>query len=429
MMRSMYAAVSGLRNHQIRMDVIGNNIANVNTIGFKKSRVTFQDAFTQILRGASRPQGGVGGTNPMQVGLGMVLGSIDTIHTKGNTQTTGNMTDLAIDGEGYFILNSGSGSRVYTRAGAFRFDSEGNFVNPDGLKVQGWYLDETGQRLSGPGGAVDPSAAPTDLILLPSLTKSPPKATAKVVLNGNLDAGTAEGGTFTRSFTVYDKLGNPYTVSIKFTKLGPTTTPPANNPNEWQWEALPAGQTAAAKGVLTFSSDGKLTTVPSTVNVTFDPDGTANSGDECSQTFDFSGITQYADPRGESTISVTQDGYAKGDLEEITVDAAGVVSGSYSNGVSRPLFKVAVATFANPGGLISKGGSLFAVSNNSGEPEISEPGTGRAGAISPSSLEMSNVDLSEEFTDMIVTQRGFQANSRVITVSDEMLQELVNLKR
>ncbi|MDI3538581.1 MAG: flagellar hook protein FlgE, partial [Bacillota bacterium] len=138
MMRSMYAAVSGLRNHQIRMDVIGNNIANVNTVGFKKSRVTFQDAFTQILRGASRPQGGVGGTNPMQVGLGMVLGSIDTIHTKGNTQITGNMTDLAIDGEGYFILNSGSGSRVYTRAGAFRFDSEGNFVNPDGLKVQGW---------------------------------------------------------------------------------------------------------------------------------------------------------------------------------------------------------------------------------------------------------------------------------------------------
>jgi flagellar hook protein FlgE len=443
MMRSMYAAVSGLRNHQIRMDVIGNNIANVNTVGFKKSRVTFQDAFTQILRGASRPQGGVGGTNPMQVGLGMVLGSIDTIHTKGNTQITGNMTDLAIDGEGYFILNSGSGSRVYTRAGAFRFDSEGNFVNPDGLKVQGWFLDETGKRLDGPGGALDPNAAPTDLALTADLIQSPPKATQNVKLSGNLNAGTEVDGSFTRSFTVYDKLGNTYNVTIKFTKLDPTT-----NPNQWKWEIPNSDGSTGVSGTLIFTADGKIQEIQLdtatnspwsagdqgvsgyTVNLVFHPDGnTSTTDDQCPQTFDFSGITQYADPRGESVIGVVQDGYAKGDLEEITVDASGVVSGSYSNGVSRPLFMVAVATFANPSGLISKGGSLFAVSNNSGEPEISEPGTGKAGAISPSSLEMSNVDLSEEFTDMIVTQRGFQANSRVITVSDEMLQELVNLKR
>ncbi|BCV24929.1 flagellar hook protein FlgE [Gelria sp. Kuro-4] len=444
MMRSMYAAVSGLRNHQTRMDVIGNNIANVNTIGFKKSRVTFRDAFSQILRGASRPEGGQGGTNPMQVGLGMVLGSIDTIHTKGNTQTTGNMTDLAIDGAGYFILNSGSGSPVYTRAGAFRFDGEGNFVNPDGLKVQGWYLDEQGNRLAGPGGTVDPTADPTDLALIPALTKSPPKPTSSVKLSGNLDAGTAAGESFTRSFTVYDKLGNPYSVSVRFT--------PTTNANEWTWEIPnPASTTTPfVSGTLTFGADGTFSSVSvdasngdkwsgtvnqsgSSVTLTFSPDGTIDnppySQDDCPQTFDFSGITQYADPRGESLINVTQDGYTKGDLEEITVDAGGVVSGSYSNGVSRPLLKVALATFTNPGGLISKGGSLFAVSNNSGAPEVSEPGSGQAGAIAPSSLEMSNVDLSEEFTDMIVTQRGFQANSRVITVSDEMLQELVNLKR
>jgi flagellar hook protein FlgE len=351
------------------------------------------------------------------------------------------MTDLAIDGEGYFILNSGSGSRVYTRAGAFRFDSEGNFVNPDGLKVQGWYLDETGQRLSGPepDASLDPTAAPTDLTLTAKLTQSPPKATSSVKLSGNLDAGAT--ASFTRSFTVYDKLGNSYDVRLVFT---PTATT-----NVWDWALQKADSTSLASGTVTFSSgasghppagevdaDGLTVASPTGVTVTnltftlvFDPDGTANNGDECPQTFDFSGITQYADPRGESVIGVVQDGYAKGDLEEITVDASGVVSGSYSNGVSRPLFMVAVATFANPSGLISKGGSLFAVSNNSGEPEISEPGTGKAGAISPSSLEMSNVDLSEEFTDMIVTQRGFQANSRVITVSDEMLQELVNLKR
>jgi flagellar hook protein FlgE len=147
------------------------------------------------------------------------------------------------------------------------------------------------------------------------------------------------------------------------------------------------------------------------------------------QVFDFSGITQYADPRGESQISVQQDGYTYGNLEELVVDDKGVISASFSNGTSRPLLQVALATFGNPAGLIGRGNSLYALSNNCGEPEIESPGMGRAGAVSPSSLEMSNVDLSEEFTDMIVTQRGFQANSRVITASDEMLQELVNMKR
>ena len=419
MMRSMYAAVSGLRNHQTRMDVIGNNIANVNTVGFKKSRVTFQDAFSQILRGASRPQQGRGGTNPMQVGLGMVLGTVDTIHTKGNSQSTGNMTDLAIDGEGYFMVNSGTGSLYYTRAGAFRFDSEGNFVNPSGLRVQGWYLDEQGNRLSGPGGSLDPTAAPSDLSVRGNLTKSPPKATSSVCFTGNLHADAAAGDSFTRNFTVYDKLGNPYSVTFEFTK---STT----QVNQWEWRALPASQTGTATGTLEFDADGNLVSGGS-ATLNFDPGTSADA--VCTQTIDFTGITQYSDPKGESIMAVVQDGYSFGDLEELTVDASGVVSGSYSNGVSRPLFQVALATFSNPAGLLGKGGSLYAVSNNSGEPQIEVPGKGKAGAISPSSLEMSNVDLSEEFTDMIVTQRGFQANSRVITVSDELLQELVNLKR
>lgn len=439
MMRSMYAAVSGLRNHQTRMDVIGNNIANVNTIGFKKSRVTFKDAFSQVLKGASRPQGGLGGTNPMQVGMGMVLGSIDTIHSKGNAQSTDNMTDLAIDGNGFFILNSGSGSIYYSRAGAFRFDREGNFTNPDGLKVQGWYLNEQGKRLRGPDDDIlDPAAPPTDLALIHQLAQ--PKATANVVLSGNLHDGTPVGQLFSRSFTVYDQKGNDYDVQIQFSCL---------EANKWKW-SIP-NENHAAKGednekpvelptdpitgVIEFNENGSLKGVslgtdPPTEHITTVPLWfVAPDGGTTTQEFDFSAITQYADPRGESVMGVQQDGYTYGNLEEIVVDDKGVISGSYSNGTSRPLLQVAIAAFTNPGGLIGLGNSLYALSNNSGDPQVNSPGMGMAGTVAPSSLEMSNVDLSEEFTDMIVTQRGFQANSRVITASDEMLQELVNMKR
>ena len=427
MMRSMYAAVSGLRNHQTRMDVIGNNIANVNTIGFKKSRVTFKDAFSQVLRGASRPQGGLGGTNPMQVGMGMVLGSIDTIHSKGNAQSTGNMTDLAIDGEGFFILNSGTGSIYYSREGAFRFDRAGNFTNPDGLKVQGWYLDEQGERIrSRTDNHKDPSAPPMDLALIHQL--APPKATENVVLSGNLHDGT-ESEEFSRSFTVYDQKGNGYDVQIEFT--------PSGTANVWSWTIPQDGNQddpyPSIDGTIEFTDDGRLSQVslnstPST-DATVELQFVAPDGGTTKQAFDFSAITQYADPRGESVLKVQQDGYTYGDLEEIVVDDKGVISGSYSNGTSRPLLQVAIAAFTNPSGLIGRGNSLFTLSNNSGDPQINPPGMGLAGAVAPSSLEMSNVDLSEEFTDMIVTQRGFQANSRVITASDEMLQELVNMKR
>ncbi|NLG86001.1 MAG: flagellar hook protein FlgE [Firmicutes bacterium] len=474
MMRSMYAAVSGLRNHQTRMDVIGNNIANVNTIGYKKSRVTFKDAFSQVLKGASRPQGGLGGTNPMQVGLGMVIGSIDTIHSKGNTQSTGRITDLAIDGEGFFILNSGSGSTYYTRAGAFGFDREGNLTNPAGLKVQGWYLNEKGERVRGPGGSTDPAAPPSDLSLVADLRQSPPKATGNVSFAGNLDAGTAERlgkrlleiedlsvdqdekdklqeealekASFSRSFDVYDKKGNDYNVQMKFQPIIDPTNP-LTPTNQWKWIILQTDENGVSQdleGTLVFTKGGKLSTVTAPTNNTGNTGSwkdisvsgsevtltfIAPDGEETTQVFDFSAITQYADPRGESVMKVQQDGYTYGDLEEIVVDDKGVVSGSYSNGTSRPLLQVAIATFTNPAGLIGIGNSLYSLSNNSGDPQVNPPGMGMAGPVAPSSLEMSNVDLSEEFTDMIVTQRGFQANSRVITASDEMLQELVNIKR
>ncbi|NMA55645.1 MAG: flagellar hook protein FlgE [Firmicutes bacterium] len=437
MMRSMYAAVSGLRNHQTRMDVIGNNIANVNTTGFKKSRVTFKDAFSQVLKGASRPEGGLGGTNPMQVGMGMVLGSIDVIHTKGNAQGTGKMTDLCIDGEGFFILNSGTGSLYYSRAGAFDFDREGNFINPDGMIVQGWYLNEYGERLrSRTDNTIDPAAPPSNLALIHQLT--PPQATSSVVLSGNLHDGTAPDESFSRTFTVYDQKGNPYDVQIEFEPGASLPAPPENEFENafsaWTWSipgvegTLVFDAAGNILGVTVDENDNEAEVTGTTVKLTFDPDK-ESTGDECVQVFDFSGITQYADPRGESIISVQQDGYTYGRLEELVVDDKGVISGSFSNGTSRPLLQVAIATFGNPAGLIGRGNSLFALSNNSGEPQIDAPGTGMAGAVSPSSLEMSNVDLSEEFTDMIVTQRGFQANSRVITASDEMLQELVNMKR
>lgn len=397
MLRSMFAAISGLRNHQIRMDVIGHNIANVNTHGFKRSRVTFQEALSQTMQGASRPGDGRGGTNPMQVGLGMNLGAIDTFHTQGSLESTGRPTDLAIDGAGYFILRGVGDSHYYTRAGAFGWDGNGTLVNGAGLIVQGQRYDPVTQEW-----ALEIS----DIRLFGEDKQAPPRQTQEVTFTGNL---AADGSGYIRSITVYDVLGRAKTVTFSFTK-------DANNPNTWNWTAT-WGDSGEATGSISFDDTGKY----SSGNDDIEIDG---------QTIhlDFSAITQYA-AEGESYLELNQDGYAKGDLVEVFFDTGGVITGVYSNGESRPLYRLVLANFANPEGLNNLGNTLFSESNNSGPAQLGLAGQGSFGTISPSSLEMSNVDLAQEFTDMIITQRGFQANSRIITTSDELLQELVNLKR
>lgn len=404
MMRSMFAGVSGLRNHQLRMDSIGNNIANVNTVGYKSGRVTFQESFAQTLRGASAPTGTTGGTNPQQIGLGMTVGSIDNLHTQGSLQPTGKDTDMAIQGSGFFLVKEGNQTYL-TRAGIFDLDSNGYLVDPSGLRVQGW------RATNGAFPAKDQNN--TGDIRIPLGENIPARATGYIGYAYNLDSETPVGTTITKSVDVFDSLGNLHNVKVDFAKT---------DANEWSWEAFDPTGTSAGSGDITFTNTGMVES-GGTGNVSFAV-ACANNLDI---TLDFSNLTQAA---AETTISpIERDGYPMGALESYTIDSSGIITGIYSNGLSQDLAQVALASFANPAGLIKSGNNLYRASNNSGLMQVGPAGTGGRGSIAPSSLEMSNVDLSQEFTDMITTQRGFQANSRIITTSDEMLQELVNLKR
>ena len=283
MLRSLFSAISGLRVNQTMLDVTGNNIANANTAGFKGSNIVFQDTLSQMLTSASAPVANParGGTNPIQIGLGVSVGGTTTNFNQGSAQVTGRATDLMIQGDGFFVVNRG-GEDLFTRAGAFNFDSNGNLVTLDGDIVQGYVADA--------GGNIPANAQPQDLRIA--------------------------------------ELGDP------------------------------------------------------------------NSG-----------------------------------LRSYNIGGDGIITGVFDDGSQRSLGQVALANFVNPEGLERAGDTAFRRSTNSGDPQFGAAGTGRMGALMGGSLEMSNVDLAQEFTNLIVAQRGFQATSRVITTSDSVLEELVNIKR
>ena len=659
MMRSLFAGVSGLRNHQIKMDVIGNNIANINTVGFKSSRVTFEESLTELLKDASRPHGGVGGINPQQVGLGISVGSIDTHFSQGEFETTGNTSDLAIEGDAFFVLSNGQ-AEYYSRAGNFVVDGEGRLVSPkNGFVVQGLIADSTGviqpgspQNIVLPFGQKSPANATTvinyacnldsdtqalaqiwaadfsepakvigsgapgtltidgtnntlnitiddDLggtvtrsVTISSATYSTiselvaeinmqisgdtnlaGEVVAEVVDNGGtdvvqirtVDAGgtsteitlsgnattnlnlstsqvtgvdtttdlndlsivtnpltngdiirisginpngnvvstsytyttgdtvqdfidalnstfsgataslSSEGkirltdgvagetstavnlsfidddssgsvvtlpafraiqtgrdaGTHTTSITVYDSKGATHAVSCTFTNISSESSP-----NVWSWEAtidngdiIPA---AGNGGTVRFNPDGSIVefTVTDAQPLTFDPGEGADTmaitlgGGE---TGTFSGITQLRSPT--TTVAKYQDGYGMGNLQTISIDNQGKITGSFSNGVSQDLAQIILANFNNPAGLMRTGDNLYQQSANSGTPIKGTVGGGIQASINSGALEMSNVDLAHEFTEMIVAQRGFQANARVITTADSLLDEIVRLKR
>ena len=444
MMRSMFSGVSGLRAHQTKMDVIGNNVANVNTLGFKSGRVTFQEVFNQTLRGAGAPDAalGRGGTNPMQIGLGTGVGAVDTMMTRGSSQRTDNPTDLSIEGEGFFIVKgSNADSFKFTRAGNFGLDKLGNLVSGSGMNVYGWmsYEPQTdGSVKFDTEAEIKPINLYTDEANGNKRVISA-KATKNALFAGNLDSGTpAVGDTsgdpqFSTPFTVYDSLGNAHEMVINYWKTGANATD-----SEWSYEVKEKtidndGNTqyvdvaGGGSGNLNFNSAGKL--VPPTTDPAFPLIQVTSIGaDTIEIAPDFSSITQFA---ADSSVKPTNiDGYSTGNLVTFNVGSDGMLTGIYSNGQQQPLGLVALASFSNPAGLQKVGENLFITSTNSGEfTKGVQVGSEGVGSLSPGTLEMSNVDLSREFTDMIVTQRGFQANSRIITTSDEMLQELVNLKR
>jgi flagellar hook protein FlgE len=407
MLRSMYSGISGMKNFQTKLDVIGNNIANVNTYGYKKGRVTFQDLMNQTVSGASRATENRGGQNAMQVGLGSTLSSIDSIQTQGSLQTTGRSLDVAVSGDGYFMVRQGN-NELYTRAGNFYLDSNGSLVTGGGALVQGFPVDED--------GVVNQSGA-TDITIDTDTTMAP-QATTAVSYNGNLKA-TAEQGTVVEIETkIKDSLGNDISLQVTLTKN-------AGN-NEWAADitSLTEGVTIAGGQELTFNFDaaGNMTTnMPHELSLTNE-----NGANDLEINMDFSKITQF-DSSSSANVD-TVNGNSEGYLESFNIGSSGEVNGVFSNGEVRVLSQLALATFSNPGGLTKAGSNLFQASNNSGLANLGVAGEGR-GLLQSGSLEMSNVDLSEEFTEMITAQRGFQANTRIITTSDEILQELINLKR
>jgi len=467
MVRSLYSGVSGLINHQISMDVIGNNISNVNTIGYKKDRTVFKDIISQMMSGASRPTEERGGVNPKQVGLGMTVAAIDKIMTQGAIQTTGKNTDIAIMGEGFFIQRNGD-KVFYTRAGNFGIDKDKYLVNPsNGFKVQGWNSREL------PDGTmvINTSEQPQDIII-PVGDKMQAKATTYVKYKSNLNSNTpipidpnnpteierSNGTVHTTAIKVYDTKGNTHNLILEFNKV---------SENRWRVVAkVPDAIEGSVRVDVTnptpdgdntffinFDNRGAIVSVEDgsgtnrdllnegqlNINIIFNVnDGTLDAqgnpiGQQQTVRLDlgtagaFDGITQFASQT--TTKAVDQDGYTMGYLESFQINDKGVIIGTYSNGVRRELAQLALATFVNPEGLEKSGETNFVETVNSGMANIGPAGVAGKGFMVAGALEMSNVDLSREFTDMIVVQRGFQANSRTITTTDTMLEEVLRLKR
>ncbi len=638
MLASLFAGVAGLRNHQVRMNVIGNNISNINTIGFKSGRSIFQEALVQTLRGAGRPSAVSGGTNPVQLGLGMNVASIDNLFTQGGLELTGQITDMAIQGNGFFILSDGN-SKYYSRAGAFGFDANSFLVNPaSGLYVQGKMADASGQipatavvgniklpfgqqdpalptsrvefgnnldasatrseaalaegiavnnnislvsgvardgaggthviNISGnqatfstntgnniPGSTLTGSETLTSLgVTSPTLTltvdggtpititglttsstinelvaaidlidgvdasivggevqvmRTKAGASYSIVTNGavlgdiaNRIFGAAAGATFdidngldntfsvtdtftpsvggasvvtnlgvslssssglatgvtglggggvtissgdvglqagtatietkdtskATSITVYDSLGGTHTMMTNFIK--------SHEPNKWYWEVtMQGGETvqSGGSGTVTFNADGSLLRWQydgGATNLQFDPNNGAGLAEIdlfAGTSGEYDGLTGFSGV--ETVAAINQDGYGMGILDKISIDPTGLIIGIFTNGVSRNLAQVTLADFNNEAGLIKSGESLYQTSANSGEGIEGVAGETVSATISSGALESANVDLAQEFTNMIIAQRGFQSNARVITTSDNMLDDLVNLKR
>jgi flagellar hook protein FlgE len=439
----MFSGVSGLRVHQTRMDVIGNNIANVNTTGYKSQRVTFNEVFSQTLQGASSAsdETGRGGLNPMQVGLGVNVSSIDMLMTQGAAQRTDNPFDLMINGEGFIVVGDATG-KYFTRAGALRQDDQGNLIIPNGMKVMGWPASEDAKSIE--RSEVEPLKLND-----PALKSTAPQPTQSASFTGNLNTDDGIKGIETQ-IKMYDTLGNYYTLNMKLTydtatsawTLAPIAPSAANYPTgttmtnaelvDQNGKRFLTNLATTGLNSIKFDNSGKLDmgAMPTSFKINeinlsvLAPEG-RNSliSPGNGLTVDFSTLTQYA---SKSTVEgKALDGKAAGKMSGYDIGNDGIITAYYDNGDRRLLGQVVVAQFDNPAGLEKAGDNLFAVTANSGDfDNIGQVGNFQAGV-----LEMSNVDLSKEFTEMIITQRGFQANSRIISVSDEMLQELTNLKR
>ncbi|MBL8065298.1 MAG: flagellar hook protein FlgE [Chthonomonadaceae bacterium] len=418
MLQAMLAGVASIKAQQTRMNVIGNNLANVNTTAYKGSRVTFQDMLAQTLRGASRPTGQLGGLNPVQFGLGVLIAGTDVNTEQGSLNATNRPTDFAIQGNGFFAIGNGE-SISYTRDGAFNLDANGDLVHQaTGNRMLGWTADQATGKID-----TNQPISPTSTLRIPIGARTAVQVTTNVTVSGNLDSRAfSTAGTQSTSFTmrVFDTLGTEHLVTATLTES--TTTP-----NTWDWTVAGAGgDTVTGSGTLVFDpSTGQLTSGnPGSMTVT---PPAASGVPPFTVAMDFGTISQRA---SEMQIQMSnQNGFAPGSLSSFSVGTDGTITGLYTNGLTRPLGQIATAIFPNSNGLERTGSNVWRQTDNSGIPVIGPPRSGGRGYVNSGFLEQSNIDISNEFTDLIVTQRGFQANTKVVTTVDEMLQDLINMKR
>ncbi len=403
---SMFTAVSGLNAYGNAMGIIGNNIANVGTAGFKGSRPAFADMVSSSL---------VGAANNSQTGLGVFLADVQGVFTQGALTTTGQVLDMAIDGNGFFQVKDAAGTEYFTRNGQFKLDRIGQVVDAKGNLLQGYQASAAGV-LTGTIGNI----ALTN-------TNISPNATTAVTIAANLNSAATTptpafsatdptSYNFSSSTTIYDSLGNSHTLQMYYRKSATANT--------WNvYQQLDNGAAAAATNLAFTSGGAYLSGSPQTFSLTI-PGGATTPQ---SVTVDFTGVTQYA--AQSALLNQSQDGFTSGSLAQFAIDPTGQVSAQYTNGRTQLIAQVALSRFPNPHGLVREGDNLFVQSTASGTAVQGAPGNNGLGSVVSGAIERSNVDLGEQFVDMIITQRAFQANSRAITTSDEMLQELVNLKR
>ena len=436
---SLFTGVTGLLALQRRIDVIANNIANVNTPGYRGSRMLFEDMISQTLQGGRGASGDQGSSNPLQIGLGVGIASIDVNFSQGALVTTGIDTDLAIQGRGFFVLSDGE-SQFYTRDGSFELGTDGRLIDPStGLRVLGYLADAN--------GVIDVEGAPTELTL-PVGGVSIVQETNQVRLIGNLNSDAAVGDTVSRTVRVYDSLGTARDIEITYTKRA-TVTVGADDFNAWDWEASYTNQdtppvtsvvgsgTILFDGAGVFSDEGTVSGGAFTSRPALDPevaiDAAALGGAAALPdlpidfALDYTFVTELSDT--SDIVIQSQDGFPRGVLENFTISRNGQIEGQFTNGLTRVLGQIGLANFSNDGGLLRFGNNLFRETSASGVAQLGAPGTGGRGEVGGGVLEQSNVDLGTEFSNLIVAQRAFQANARSLTTSDVLLQETVNLIR
>jgi flagellar hook protein FlgE len=413
-MPSFSTSLSGLNASSTALSVIANNLANMNTVGYKSSRANFQDLFYQQI-------GNSGNGNAVQVGVGTTVGTIDSLFTQGGISSSGVATDVAIQNDGFFVVNKG-GLQLFTRAGNLSLGAKGELMTADGALVQGY---------SAVNGVISQNQGLGPLSISKGLT-NPPKATSYAQLSLNLDSGTAVNGAFSTPLVVNDALGASHVLTFNFTKTAANT---------WNYSiTIPATDVGATgnpvvlnSGTLTFNGSGQLTSPAANVaNIPIT--GLANGASNMTFNWNLYGangsgglLTQVSGP--SSTSSTQQDGYSSGTLVKFDIGSDGIIQGIFSNGQTVAIGQIALATFSNMEGLLRNGSNEYLASLSSGAPNVGAPGTGGRGSLAGGALEQSNVDIATEFAQLILAQRGYQANAKAITTFDQVTQEAINLKQ